>query len=152
MDDFFHSVEFYTLALLVAFALLALIFGQREQPQASTYIKPLELHPGGPENSELTLSTDAHGKLQLQRTGLMLNSDDTVNLVATVAGNQVSIAEKKGLKGQPSVEQLMAGTVVIDFLKEQKYVFSYESEVSGQWRRFSYVNKLGNSKKIELKY
>ena len=152
MDDFFHSIEFYTLALLVAFALLALIFGQKDQDAMSTYIKPMELGDGGDQASELHLISHADGALEVRHNGLMLLDGDTVNLVVTVSDSKVRMVEKKGVKGTPGQEKSMAGKVLLDFMREQKFVVRYESEVTGEWRRFSYVNREGNEKKISLKY
>lgn len=153
MDDFFHSIEFYTLALLVAFALLALIFGQRDQATPSTYIQALDLEPGGDENSELTLTALDDGTVRLLRTGMMLQEGDTVNVVATVGDGKLHMVEKKGRKAPlTGAEQLTCGSLLLKFLKEQDYEVRYESEVTGDWRLFNFVNRGGNVKKISLKY
>ena len=96
MDDFFHSIEFYTLALLVAFALLALIFGQKDKSPASTYIKALALQDGNGEDSMLELLSHDNGDLELRRTGMQLRQDDTVNLVVTLGDGELRVVEKKG--------------------------------------------------------
>ena len=152
MDDFFHSIEFYTLALLVAFALLALIFGQKDKSPASTYIKALDLQDGNGEDSMLELLSHDNGDLELRRTGMQLRQDDTVNLVVTLGDGELRVVEKKGLIGQAGTELDKCGSVLLGFVREGRYEMRYESDVTGQWRLFSYTHKPGNSKKIELKY
>ncbi|MBQ3959756.1 MAG: hypothetical protein II592_00460 [Muribaculaceae bacterium] len=153
MDDFFHSIEFYTLALLVAFALLALIFGQREKSMPSTYIQAMDLEPGQDETGELTLTALDDGTVRLRHSGMMLQEGDTVNVVATLADDSLRMVEKKGRKSPlTGTEQPTTGSTLLKFLKEQQYEVRYESEVTGEWRLFTFVNRSGNVKKISLKY
>jgi hypothetical protein len=152
MDDFFHSIEFYTLALLVAFALLALIFGQKDQSPASTYIKAMDLQDGDGDESTLEMLSHENGNLELHRTGMQLRQDDTVNLVVTMGDGKMRLVEKKGLIGPAGTELSKSGSVLLDFVREGRYEMRYESDVTGQWRMFSYTHRPGNSKKIALKY
>lgn len=90
---------YYTLALVVAFSLLGLIFTRNDSGPAVTNIVALDLHPGtataGVGVVEL-MSLDS-GEVLLSRRGMALHDGETVNLVATITGDKMKIVEKKGV-------------------------------------------------------
>lgn len=148
------SVEFYTIALVVAFTLLGLIVGQKRQAPASTHFATLEVQPTEPSAaSQLTLTALDNGNVRIERTGLALRAGETVNLIATVVDDKVSIVEKKGnvavLGGE---ETTHSGTATVAFLTPRKWNVRYESQVTGQWVKFQFSNTAGNHKTRTLNY
>ena len=156
-----NSVEFYTIALLVAVALIALLMRQREPEAARTHIVPLDLEPTGeevprddnatPRPTHLRLTALADGKVALERDALPLRAQETVNLVATVIDDKVTIEEKKGMTAVfNSQEHYYNGSQTLTFLPFEKVYIRYESQVTGRWAKFAFLNREGNSYEREL--
>ena len=156
-----NSVEFYTIALLVAVALIALLLRQREPGAARTHIVALDLEPTGedvprddnatPKPTTLRLTALADGKVTLERDSMPLRAQETVNLVATVIGDKVTIEEKKGMTAVfNSQERYYTGSQTLTFLPLEKVYIRYESQVTGRWAKFAFLNREGNKLEREL--
>ena len=104
------SVEFYTLAFVVAMALVALLIGKRDKGTPSTHIVQL-LTAAGSEDDEDTLRLERQqgGRVRLTRTGLSLGPEETVNLVFTISDDHCTIVEKKGIKRRGSRGEPVSG-------------------------------------------
>ena len=87
------SVEFYTIAFVVAMALIALLMGRKEKQPPSTFIVQLAISPDEDEESEDIVQLDGEpGKpLHLRRTGIRIDPEETVNLVITVQEDHCTI-------------------------------------------------------------
>ena len=93
------SVEFFTLAFVVAMAIVAMMIGRRERGIPSTHILQLITEPdsGATADAEdcVLLERLENGRVRIRRTGLTLVPDETVNLVFTIRDEQCTIVEKK---------------------------------------------------------
>lgn len=158
-----HSIEFYVLAFMVAVALVALLLGQRKQMPAVTRIVELPLgEPGDmvPINdaapvkpSTLRLTARSGGMVTIERTAIPLHDGETVNLIATIIDDKITIQEKKGMVAAfGSREQYYDGSVDVDFFPFEKVYVRYESQVNGQWSKFSFLNREGNTVAHDLTY
>lgn len=152
-----HSVEFYVTALAVAIAVMALIFGQKTRGKARDYIVGLELSPDPDDTdndrqSTLTLTADDNGALTLTRSRLPLRSGETANLVVEVVDDKVRITEKKGVKVKLGETACYNAAATVNFIPERKFGFRFESEITGQWATFSFLNLSGNRLEVELRY
>ncbi|MDY2829693.1 MAG: hypothetical protein SOU27_10605 [Sodaliphilus sp.] len=145
---------YYTLALVVAFSLLGLIFTRNDSGPAVTNIVALDLHPGtataGVGVVEL-MSLDS-GEVLLSRRGMALHDGETVNLVATITGDKMKIVEKKGVVTAYGEEWPCEASAVLGFVPPRRLNVRYESEVNGQWCTFLFLNLPGNHKLVEMHY
>ena len=174
-----NSPEFYTIAFVVAMALLAFFFGHREKRPPSTYILQLATTPV--EKEETTDQSDASqgeshqnsqlladeketedllimepisgGRIQVLRTGLSLGDEETVNLIITVQEEQCTIIEKKGVKRRRAVPQSITGEATLKCLRPgTKYRIRYESQLTSAWASFTFDTASPIPVKVTLKY
>lgn len=91
---YFNSVEFYTILLVIAFALLGVIFVPKNKQPVSTKIVPMRLTPeshSNGESSHITLTALPGGSALLAHPGLPLHMGETVNLVVHKSGDTLKI-------------------------------------------------------------
>ena len=156
----FTSPEFYTIAFVVAMALVALLMGRNEKKQPSTYIVQLNTVPEATGDSEMeeehadvvTLELLPAGRVRITRTGLSLGAEETANLVITIRDDECSVIEKKGIKRRGVVGVPVQGEAVINCLKPMKYHMRYESQITSTWATFNYDAASANAKRVELNY
>ena len=148
------SVEFYTLAFVLAMALIALLIGRNEKSLPSTYIVQLPTAPDE-EGKEDVLSIEVveDGKVRFSRTGLTLGPEETINLVFTIRDDHCSIVEKKGRKRRGATGVPVTGEVTVKCLRSGiKYWMRYESQVTSKWASFTFDTTSPQPKNIELRY
>ena len=93
-----NSVEFYTIAFVVAMSLIGWLMSRSEKKPPSTHIVQLETVPAQDDAQDaLTMEITDNGRVLLQRTGLSLGNEETINLVITIQEDHCSIIEKKGI-------------------------------------------------------
>lgn len=149
----FHSVEFYTIALFVAFALIGLIFGNSHRGPARTQIVAFQLEPTDDEaSSEVSFSTLPDGNLLVRRPAITLHQGDTVNLVATLVDDKLTLAEKRGVTSRDTEPLTVNATAQIKAPYGMRLAIRYESELTGQWTTTSFTNADQRSKTAELRY
>lgn len=157
----FTSIEFYTIAFCVAIGVLCFFLGQKRTKPASSYIHSLDLKKDDeaestPDNSSglLKLTADDEGLVTIERTGLQLVEGETVNLIATVIDDKLTIEEKKGkASALGGKEESFSGSVTVDyFLPNNKLYVRYDSSVSGQWCKFAFTNFPGNTAEHVMRY
>lgn len=151
---YFNSVEFYTILLVIAFALLGVIFVPKNKQPVSTKIVPMRLTPeshSNGESSHITLTALPGGSALLAHPGLPLHMGETVNLVVHKSGDSLKIIERKGITVQ-AAELTSRGSAVLAMLQQRTYSLRFESEVTGQWATAQFCNVEGNVKKIKLSY
>lgn len=147
----FNSPEFYTLALVIAIALVGLLFGERDPGPASTGIAPFTLNPCVTDApGRIALHALDDGDVMVLRDGMPVNDGDTVNIVATVVGDKVTIVEKRGVYGRGEAYSA-DGTATLSCLGHRRYHVRYESELTGQWALFTFKNTAGNTVTSHLK-
>ena len=149
-----NSVEFYTIAFVVAMALVALLMGRTEKKPPSTYIVQLMTSPGE-EDAENTLILEPvdGGRVLLSRTGISIGESETVNLVITVQEDKCTIVEKKGVKKRGSVPEAVTGEASLKCLKPgRKYQIRYESQLTSSWAKFTFETASAAPKQVELRY
>ena len=170
-----NSPEFYTIAFVVAMALLAFFFGHREKRPPSTYIVQLNTTPvekeettdqsePSQENSQLLAAEEESkdllimepiggGRIQVRRTGLSLGDEETANLVITVQEEQCTIIEKKGVKRRKAVPQPVTGDAMLKCLRPgTKYRIRYESQLTSAWASITFDTASPIPIKVTLKY
>ena len=135
-----NSVEFYTIAFVVAMALIALLMGRSEKQPPSTYIIQLATaEANGDEEDTVRFEPTADGRVCIRRTGLMLGPEETINLVFNIRDEQCHIVEKKGIKRRGSIGVPVTGEVTVKWLKPgHKYRIRYESQVTSTWAMLNY--------------
>ena len=150
----FNSPEFYTIAFVVAMALVALLMGRREHGPASTHIVQLLTEPDEREDNEDTLMMQrvAGGRVHIRREGMALAPDETINLVFTIRDDTCVITEKKGVKRRGAQTILVRGEVSVKCLRPIKYRIRYESQVNSTWASFVYDAASSEQKAVRLSY
>lgn len=149
-----NSPEFYTLAFVVAMALVALLMGHREKGPASTHIVQLSTTPAEEEADDDTLrmSRVDGGRVLISREGLMLGDEETINLVFTIRDDECTILEKKGIKRRGVIGVPCKGEVAVKCLRPMKYHIRYESQVTSRWATFTYDASSPDEKQVTLNY
>ena len=149
------SVEFYTIAFVVAMALIALLMGRKEKQPPSTFI--VQLATSSDENIEnedaIKLDGEPGGVLRLRRTGFTINPEETVNLVITVQEDHCTIVEKKGKKKRGASGEAAIGEAVIKGLRYgTKYHMRYESQLTSTWATFTLDTTVPVHCTVKLKF
>ena len=150
-----NSPEFYTIAFVVAMALVALLMGHREKGPASTHIVQLSTTAAdadGSDDDTVRLRHVGGGKVLISREGLLLAPEETINLVFTIRDAECSILEKKGVKRRNAIGDSVKGEVTVKFLRPMKYHIRYESQVTSRWASFTYDATSSQEKKVSLDY
>ena len=134
------SVEFYTLAFVVAMALVALLIGKKEKQPPSTYIVQLTTTEPADQGTDIdTVILQPSGDaVLLKRTGIEVSPEDSVNLVITIQQDYCTIVEKRGRKSKGRARQTMDGEAVLKCLRPyRKYRIRYESQLNSTWAKFT---------------
>lgn len=150
-----NSPEFYTLAFVVAMALMALLMGRREKRPPSTYIEQLHTVPDDDPEAEdiLYLEPAEGGKMLLRRTGITLGAEETANLVITIQEDNCSIVEKKGVRKRGVKGEPVKGEARLKCLRPgHKYRVRYESQLTSAWASFTLDTNKRDTLQIPLKY
>ncbi|MBQ6080500.1 MAG: hypothetical protein IJK93_09525 [Muribaculaceae bacterium] len=151
----FNSPEFFTLAFVVAMALVALLMGKREHAMPSTQIVQLATtldEEGEAGDDILTMEPADGGGVLIRRSGLTLAPDETVNLVFTIGDETCTIVEKKGVRKRAAATLNVKGEVRVKFLKPKKYRIRYESQVTSAWATFTFDTSSPQPLTVSLKY
>ena len=150
-----NSPEFYTIAFVVAMALIALLMGSREKRPPSTYIVQLQTVAADDDTAadEVRIEPMGDGNLNVHRTGITLGEVETVNLVITVQEEHCTIVEKKGVKRRGTAQIPVIGEAVLKCLRpDTKYRVRYESQLTSSWATFNLDTSSSSSICIALKY
>lgn len=148
------SIIYYVLALFVAMVLLGVLLGQRRREVSSTAIAQMNVFVS-PDGADGTLRvTSLPGeRVLIERCGMWLQNEETVNLVATITGSRITIVEKKGMTSVVGArEQRYNGEAVVDFIAPRRVKLRYESQVTGQWTRLTFTNVAGRQAEVKLSY
>ena len=156
----FTSIEFYTIAFVVAMTLVGFFLRQKRINPATSHIDTfvLEPQPGGDDDaaniSAVRFTSGSNGIINVERTGLRLVEGETVNLIATIIDDKVTIEEKKGkVSALGGAESFYTGRVTLNYIPvDAKVYVRYESSVTGQWAKFSYKNREGIKAVHEFHY
>ena len=147
------SPEFYTIAFVVAMALVALLMGRTEKKPPSTYIVQLLTAPEEEEREDaVRVEVLDDGKVHIERTGFTLGLDETVNLVFTIRDGECTIVEKKGRKRRGSIGDPMKGEVSVKCFRPIKYHVRYESQLTSTWASFVLDASSPVVKRVTLSY
>ena len=152
-----NSPEFYTLAFVVAMALVAMLMGTRDKGQASTHIfqlvtSPVEGDDESIDDDKLQLRNEGNGKVLIHRQGMTLGDEETINLVFTIRDDECNILEKKGVKRRGVVGTPVQGQVTVKCLRPIKYRVRYESQVTSRWASFTFDAASTQEKQVSLNY
>ncbi len=146
-----NSVEFYTIAFVVAMALIALLMGRSDKRPPSTYIIQLEtVDAEADADDKVRFETTGDGRVHIRRTGLNLNPEETINLVFNIRDEECHIVEKKGIKRRGANSVPVMGEATVKWLRQgRKYRIRYESQVMSTWARFTFAPS--SSQPVEAK-
>ena len=150
-----HSPEFYTLAFVVAMALVALLLGQREKQPPSTYIVPLTVEPAAVDQDDrLTIEPGGDGSLVIRRTGLSLGDEETVHLVITVQDDRLTIVEKKGVRRRGAPQHPVTGQARLKkgLRPHTRYRLRYESQLTSAWAILTFDTASPRPVSTDLRY
>ena len=152
-----NSPEFYTLAFVVAMALVAMLMGTRDKGQASTHIfqlmtSPVEGDDESVDDDKLLMRNEGNGKVLIHRQGMTLGDEETINLVFTIRDDECNILEKKGVKRRGVVGTPVQGQVTVKCLRPIKYRVRYESQVTSRWASFTFDAASTQEKQVSLNY
>ena len=152
-----NSPEFYTLAFVVAMALVAMLMGTRDKGQASTHIfqlmtSPVEGDDESADDDKLQMRNEGNGKVLIHRQGMTLGDEETINLVFTIRDDECNILEKKGVKRRGVVGTPVQGQVTVKCLRPIKYRVRYESQVTSRWASFTFDAASTQEKQVSLNY
>ena len=152
-----NSPEFYTLAFVVAMALVAMLMGTRDKGQASTHIfqlvtSPIEGDDESIDDDKLQMRNEGNGKVLIHRQGMTLGDEETINLVFTIRDDECNILEKKGVKRRGVVGVPVQGQVTVKCLRPIKYRVRYESQVTSRWASFTFDAASTQEKQVSLNY
>ena len=146
-----HSIEFYVLALFVAFALIGIIFGHTDRSPAQTFIDAMDIADDEPEVPHtLSLTAEPDGKVTITHRGLELKEGDTVNLIATIIDDKVKLQLKRGVENPAGQPKPVKATAHVAFLPNERILLRYESEFTGEWCVFAFTNREGSRRTAEL--
>ena len=155
----FTSIEFYTIAFCVAMGLVGFFLTQKRIKPAISRINALEIEPETEDDDStspgtLRFSANDNGTVTIERTGMRLVDGETVNLIATIVDDKLTIEEKKGkassLGGR---DRSYRGHVDVDYIPaDGKYYVRYDSSVTGQWCKLSFKYTPGNFVEREMRY
>ena len=147
------SPEFYTIAFVVAMALVALLMGRTEKKSPSTYIVQLLTAPDEEEREDaVRVEVLDDGKVHIERTGFTLGLDETVNLVFTIRDDECTIVEKKGRKRRGAMGDPIKGEVSVKCFRPIKYHVRYESQLTSTWASFVLDASSPVVKRVTLSY
>lgn len=150
------SIEFYTLAFVVAMALVGFLIGSSQKDPPSTYILQLLTSPSqetSDAGNTLFIECIEEGVFLFKREGLSLAPGETVNLVFTLRGEECTIVEKKGKRCRGVEEDPVAGCATVRCLRfGRKYRIRYESQLTSTWASFSLDTTNPEDKLITLAY
>lgn len=153
----FTSIEFYTIAFFLAMAFVGLFVKQKKIAPAKSVISSLDLVPAPSQQSSISLlrlQANDDSSVTIEREGLLLCDGETVNLIATIVDDKITIQEKKGkISAFGGKESVYNGHVdVTFFLENNKNYLRYESSVAGQWCKLTFLNSPGNMIEKDLSY
>lgn len=151
---FIHSLEFYTLALLAAMAVVGLLMHPASKGEARTFFAKGNISPAESEETGIEAGCNGSGKITFTHKGLYLDTlDCEINYAITVIGKDVKITEKRTDKKMPEVAPAIVDvTFCIDCLGKGRYHLFFESPWSGRWAAGYISTDKAANKRIELHF
>lgn len=129
------TVETCVIALVVAIALLWLVFSVGRSERSTSQIVAADLdddEPSAPHMVEYKAVDD--GRVRIVHRGLMLADGDTVNVIVTTTGTTMLITEKRGLMAPAgSTATPRTATMTINFATCYPHTVRFESDLTGEW-------------------
>ena len=150
--DFFSTVEFYIIAIMIALLLVGSLFGAKTEAAKYTYfyagaLKEVEYD----ENEYLSLKSGEEGQMLFIHHNVKLPEGVGVNLKIDVCGENLKCIEN--LTENISSDDLRSYDVifVVKCMKKISYTIEYESKHSAKWCNISMLNNGMFDVKKELK-
>ncbi len=122
----------YTLALVLAIAMLGAIFSRDIDTPDFQNIIALEIAPTEVTEPQMSLRCIDDGIIIFSHEPLQMSPQDTAHLVVTKTKQAVLIQEKRG-ETAPCEKISTKATAVITTLPAQTFTVRFESEITGQW-------------------
>ena len=146
-----HSIEFYVLALFVAFALIGLLFGHTDRSPARTYIEAMTLSEDEKDvPHQVTFTSQPDGYVTITHRGLELEDGDTLNLVATIIDDKVKLTLKRGVESRAGNPHPVKASVNVKYFPNERIHIRYDSEFTGEWCVFAFTNREGHERTSDL--
>ena len=152
----FSSVEFCTIAIVVAAAIIGFLIKPKEQSPAFTYIFSADIDSANPTNSEscnfVKIISLADGTMLMRRHNVMLPDGASCHITADIVGDKLRITEKHSFFSAPLAESPHDISVKIDCLKTKRYHLRYDIPDAGLWGVAQITNLDGFSTTMALQY
>lgn len=152
----FTSVEFCTISIVIAAAIIGYIIKPKEQSAAFTYIFSANIDPADtasdadPNNVEIESLPD--GTMIMRRRNVMLPDGASCHITADIIGDKLKITEKYTMFSAPIAESPHDVSVRIDCLKAKRYHLRYEIPDSGLWGVAQITNHDNFTAALALQY
>jgi hypothetical protein len=124
---FFHSVEFYVIAVIVAAAIIGVVARPASRGEARTWLLPgsLSVSDTVPEAPAISITVDDNHNLRLRRIGL--SDVESVNFAVTLIGCDIAIEEHIIPASHASTSGHIVADVSMDFIGAERYHLSYSA-------------------------
>ena len=109
----------------------------------------------GTEVQDTVLLQPTGNTVKLQRSGIAIAPDETVNLVITIQEDRCTIVEKKGRKNRSKgIEGIpVTGEAVLKGLRPgNKYRMRYESQLTSTWATFTLDTSSQQERLVKLNF
>ncbi len=139
------TTEVCVIALVVAIALLWLLLASPRQHQPTTVIVAGEPSPAAGVDARLHLNAVDHGVVQLRHSGVPMSDGDTVNLIITTTGTNITITEKQGARGDSPTTTPMDISATIKTATCYPHTIRFDSQITGQWAVLTFTPTAGQT-------
>lgn len=150
------SVEFCTILIVLAAAIIGFIIKPKEKSAALTYIFSANIDPAdassdtSPDIVEIESLPD--GTMIMRRHNVMLPDGASCHITADIIGDKLRITEKHTMFSTPIAESPHDVSVRIDCLKAKRYHLRYEIHDSGLWGVAQITNHDNFATTLTLQY
>lgn len=149
---FYHSVEFYVVAAVIAAAVLALSAMPRRRGAVTTHLLAGTVESDAAEApEEIEIECLDNRNVCLRRRGVRnIGTEGAVSLAASVNGLDIVIKER-AMPGLSNQNEPVMATFELDFIAPERYHIRYENEDTGMFAAFTLTNRPGVKITRELK-
>lgn len=158
MTDFFHSVEFYVLATLVAALIIGFLAKPSSRGEARQHLLAGELSNESNRSWSDTATTQPSISLRVRDDGAVVltrhgvqgvSTSGAVSLAVTVIGFDVTI-EERIVPGKDIDDPIDTATFVLDFFAPDRYHIKYNSSSTSSFVAATLLVRSGYEKTLPL--
>ena len=123
---FFHSIEFYVIAVILAAAVIGLAARPSGRGEARTWLLPAELSDADyVQVPAIAIEVDDRCDIRLLRLGLP--GVEAVNMSVTLIGRDIAIEEHAMLSGRTVASESVVAETLLTFTGPERYHLSYSA-------------------------